>query len=98
MIEWKQRVQKLHRFNVEMTYKNPRGELIDISSVLKVESTSRFPQRFDVIISMWIRPLKSMKSRQTFHVEFRWPIDEDVSIALMNEVVQCENHYTTAPR
>ena len=54
---------------------NPRGELIDILSILKVESTSKFPRRIDVIISTWIRLSKSMKSRLTFHVEFRRRID-----------------------
>ena len=44
MIQWKQRVQKLRRFDIEMTQKNPRGELIDISWILKVESTSKFPR------------------------------------------------------
>ena len=40
MIEWKQGVQKLGRFDVETTWKNPRGELIDVLSILKVESTN----------------------------------------------------------
>ena len=40
-------------------------------SILKVESTSKFPRWIDVIISTWIRLSNSMKSRQTFHVEFR---------------------------
>ena len=30
---------------------NPRGELVDILSILKVESTSKFPRRIDYIIS-----------------------------------------------
>ena len=60
MIQWKQSVQKLPRFNVETTSKNPRGKLIDILSILKVESTSIFPRRIDVIISTWIRLSKSM--------------------------------------
>ena len=54
MIEWKLRVQKLRRFDIETTQKNPRGELIDISSILKVEFTSKFPRRINVIISTWI--------------------------------------------
>ena len=58
--KWKQRVQELRRSDVETTQKNPRGELIDISSILKVESTSKFPRRIDVIISTWIRLSKSM--------------------------------------
>ena len=75
MIEWKQRVQKLRRFDVETTQKNPRGELIDISSILKVESTSKYPRQIDVIISTWIRLSKSMEFPRTFHVEFRRRID-----------------------
>ena len=39
MIEWKQRVQNLHRFDVETKQKNPRRELIHFSSILKVKST-----------------------------------------------------------
>ena len=50
IIQWKQRVQKLRRVDVETTSKNPRGELIDISPILKVESTLNFPRRIDVII------------------------------------------------
>ena len=78
MTEWKQRAQELRRFDVETTYKNPRGELIDISSILKVESTSKFPRRIDVIISTWILLSKSMKSRQTLHVEFQRRIDGEL--------------------
>ena len=75
MIERIQRVRQLRRFDIERTQKNPRGKLIDISSILKVESTLKFPRRIDVIISTWIRLSKSMKSRRTFNVEFRRPID-----------------------
>ena len=81
MIEWKQRVQQLHRFDIETTWKNPRGELIDIWSILKVESTSKFPCQVDVEISMWIGCSKTMNSRRTFNLEFlRWRIEEDVVI------------------
>ena len=75
MIQWKQRVQKLHRFDVETIYKNPRGELFDISSILKVESMTKFPRRIDVMISTWICLPKSMKFRQNFHLEIRRRID-----------------------
>ena len=68
---------EVSRFDVETTSKNPRGKLIDISSILKVESTSKFPGRIDVIISTWIRLSKSMKSRRTFNVEFRRRIDRE---------------------
>ena len=60
MIEWKQRVQELRRFDVETTQKNPLGELIDILSILKIESTLKYPRRIDVMISTWIRLSKSM--------------------------------------
>ena len=56
------------------------------SSILKVESTSKFPRRIDVIISKWIRLSKSMKFWWTFHVEFRRWIDKDVSIGIVNQV------------
>ena len=52
--------QKLRRLDVEITSKYPGGELIDIFSILKVESTSKFPRRIDVTISRWIRLSKSM--------------------------------------
>ena len=44
MIEWKQRVQNLRRIDVEKRQKNPRGKLIDILTILKSESTSKFPR------------------------------------------------------
>ena len=50
---------------------------IDISSILKVESTSKFARRIDVIISIWIRLSKSTKSRRNSHAEFRRRIDGD---------------------
>ena len=79
MIEWKQRVQKLRRFDVETTQKNPHGELIDISSILKVESTSNrchnfhvdSPFKIDVISTNFPRGISTSN---------RWRIDEDVSI------------------
>ena len=49
--------------------KNPRGEFIDISSILKVESTSKFPRQIDVIISTWILLSKSMKFRRRIDSE-----------------------------
>ena len=77
MIEMKQRIKHLCRFDLETKKKNPRPELIGISSILKVESSSKFLRRIDVIISTWIRLSKSMKSRRTFHVEFRRQIDRE---------------------
>ena len=75
LIERKQRVKHLRRFNIETTLKNPCGKLINISSILKVESTWKFPRRIDVIISIQIRLSKLMKSRRVFHVEFQGRID-----------------------
>ena len=52
--------------------------IIDVLSILKVESTSKFPRWIDVIISTWIiRLSNSMKSRQTFNVEFRRRINDE---------------------
>ena len=45
---------------VTTTQKNPRGDLIDILSILKVKSTSKFLCRIEVRISKWIRLSKSM--------------------------------------
>ena len=70
MIEWKQGVQKLRPFDVETTQGSLRGELIDISSILKVESMSTFPCQIDVIIPPLIYLSKSMKSQRNFHVKF----------------------------
>ena len=75
MIEWKQQVLELPRPDVETTQKNPREELINISSILKKEYSSKFPHRIDVLICTWIRLSKSMKSRGNFLVEFRRRID-----------------------
>ena len=55
--------------------KKPQGELIDISAILKVESTSSYPRRIDIIFSAWIRPSLSMKYRRTVE-EFRYCIDD----------------------
>ena len=65
----------LRRFDVETTSKNPCEELINISSILKVEPTSKLPRRIDVIISTWIRLSKSMLFCRTFQVEFQSRID-----------------------
>ena len=51
-------------FNVGTTEKNQRGELIDISSILKVESTSNFPHRIDILISTWNFGIESMANRR----------------------------------
>ena len=83
MMEWKQRVQKLRRFDVETTQKNPCRELIDISSILKVQSTSKCPRRIDVIISTWIcLDVISLNFPRGISTLNRWRINKDVSIGL----------------
>ena len=59
--------------------KNARGKLVDICSILKIESTSKFVRQIDVMISTWIRLSKSIKSRQHFRVEFRRRIDSELT-------------------
>ena len=76
--DWKQQAHQLCRFNAE---KSTCGKLIDISSILKVKSTLKFPRPVDVIISTWICLSKSIKFQWIFRVEFlqqnRWRIDEE---------------------
>ena len=55
--------------------KNPRGELVDILPILKVEYTLKFPRRINVIISKWIHLSKLMKYPRTIEVKFRRQID-----------------------
>ena len=82
------------RFDIEATQKNPRGELIDISLILKVKSTSKFPCRIDVIISTWICLSKSMKSQQTFYLEFRRRIDgKSTKMCPLGWYITCVNTY-----
>ena len=72
---------EVSRFDVETTSKNPRGKLIDILSILKVESTSNrchnfhvdSPFKIDVISTNFPRGISTSN---------RWQIDEDVSIGL----------------
>ena len=83
MIEWKLQLQKLHRFDFKTTQKRPRGKLVDILLILKVEFTSELPRRINVIISMSIHLSNLMKSRK---VEFRRRIDgESTKIVHWNE-------------
>ena len=79
MIEWKQRVWQ--------TYKNSRWELIDISSIMKVESTCKistsnrcynfyldWPLKIDEILT---------NNPHGISTSNRWRIDEDVSNGLL---------------
>ena len=63
MIEWKQRVQKLHQNHIKKSTWRTRQYFVD------------FESRIDVIISVWLRLSKSTKFRRTFHMEFRRRID-----------------------
>ena len=58
-----------HRFEVEI----PRGKFIEITSILKGESTWKLWHRLDVEISTWIRLSKSTKYQWVFHVDFSMP-------------------------
>ena len=55
-----------HRFDVEI----PRGKFLEVTSILKGESTWKIWHRFDVDISTWIRLSKSTKYRWVLHVDF----------------------------
>ena len=55
-----------HRFNVKI----PHGKFVEISSILKGESTWKLWHRFDMEVSTWTRLSKSAKYRWVFHVDF----------------------------
>ena len=55
-----------HRFDVEI----PGGKFVEITSILKDESTWKLWHRFDVDISTWIRLSKSTKYCWVLHVDF----------------------------
>ena len=55
-----------NQFDVEI----PRGKFVEITSILKDESTWKLWHRFDVGISTWIRLSKSTKYRWVLHVDF----------------------------
>ena len=55
-----------HRLDVKI----PRGNFVEISSILKSESTWKLWHQFDVKISTWVRLSKSMKYRWGLHVDF----------------------------
>ena len=81
MIEWKQRVQKLRRFDVETTQKNPLGELINISSILEIKPTSKRCHNFHVDSPFKINEISANIQRGNSTLN-RWQIDEYVSIGL----------------
>ena len=98
IMEQKQRVKRLFRFDVETTQKNSRGKLIHIQTILKIKSTSNFPRRIDFIIFTLTGFSKSMKS--WILTSNRWQIDEDVFIGSSltkkcKEVSQRPKHTTS---
>ena len=54
------------RFDVEI----PRGKFVEITAILKDESTWKLWHQFDVEISTWIRLSKSTKYRWVLNVDF----------------------------
>ena len=56
----------LHRLDVKI----PRGNFVEITSILKGQSTWKLWHRFDMDISTWIRLSKSKKYRQVLRVDF----------------------------
>ena len=89
MIEWKQRVQKLRRFDVETTQKNPQGELINISSILEVKPTSKRCHNFHVDSPFKINEISANIQRGNSTLN-RWQIDEYVSIGLQRAWVDLQ--------
>ena len=79
MIERKQRVQNLLQFDVETTEKNPRGELIDITPILKVESTSNRCDNFHVDL-IYKTDENLTNFPRGISTSNRWRIDKDVPI------------------
>ena len=73
-----------HRFDVETS----REKFVEISSILKGESTWKSLHPFDVEISTWIRLSKSKKYRWVFHVDlsmlFRCRIDVTALLVVSN--------------
>ena len=63
-----------HRLDVEI----PRGKFVEITSILKGESTWKLWHRFDVDISTWIRLSKSTKYRWVLHVDFSMAFQRQV--------------------
>ena len=55
-----------HRFDIDI----PHGKFVEISSILKGESTWKLWHWFDVETSTWIRLSKSTKYRWVLHVDF----------------------------
>ena len=65
-----------HRFDVEI----PRGKFMEITSILKGESTWKLWHRFDVDISMWTSLSKSTKYRWVLHVDFSMSFQRQIKV------------------
>ena len=60
--------------------KIPRGKFVEITSVLKGESTWKLWHRFDMNILTWIRLSKSMKYRWVLHVDFSMSFQSQIDV------------------
>ena len=65
-----------HRFDVEI----PRRKFVEITSILKGESTWKLWHWFDVDISTWIRLSKSTKYRWVLHVDFSMSFRRQIDV------------------
>ena len=65
-----------HRFDVEIQ----RGKFVEITSILKGESTWKLWQRFDVDISTWIWLSKSTKYRWVLHMDFSMSFRRQIDV------------------
>ena len=65
-----------HRFDIEI----PRGKFVEITSILKGESTWKLWHRFDVDTSTWIRLSKSTKYWWVLHVYFSMSFRRQIDV------------------
>ena len=72
------RMSKFHRFDVEVSH----WMFVEITSILKGDSTWKSWYRLDVEISTWIRLSKSTKYRWDFSMSFRRWIDVTFVLAV----------------
>ena len=81
------RMSKFHRFDVEVSH----WKFVEITSILKGESTWKSWYRLDVKISTWIRLSKSTKYRWDFSMSFRRWID--VTFILAVSIISFPNNW-----
>ena len=65
-----------HRFDIEIQ----RGKFVEITLILKGESTWKLWHRFEVDISTWIRLSKSTKYRWVLHVDFSMSFRRQIDV------------------